>query len=185
MMKTNKLITLLLTLAMLVSMSSFAVFADDETGRDTNETSEITHVKDFSPATGLGIVIGGKYVDQPGDYGPGNIGTIKSGSVYYDGSGTLTLKGVTIEGPQPGEGWCGIEAYGMDLTIILEGTNSITSKYRGIGLVGDNCSLNIKGNDKGNGTLTIEALYTGIYFNGNNGLTISDKATVNSKSTYH
>ena len=123
-------------------------------------------------------------------------------NVYYDGSGTLTLNGATIQGgtstgPAPfGSGIYALcsSKQPVALTIELIGTNTITGNY-GIymeaqqgGMLGANASLLIKnGNESGeSGSLTVNGTSSyGIYIlsgTGNASLNI-ENASVDAKTT--
>lgn len=80
-------------------------------------------------------------------------------NVYYDGDGTLTLKDATINGTNTiGHVGTGIYAEG-DLTIVLEGTNTVTGVQDPNG---DSQSIRVSGNltIQGGGSLTAQGAET-------------------------
>lgn len=80
-------------------------------------------------------------------------------NVYYDGNGTLTLKGATINGTDIiGHVGAGIYAEG-DLTIVLEGTSTVTGVQDPNG---DSQSIRVSGNltIQGDGNLTAQGAGT-------------------------
>ena len=80
-------------------------------------------------------------------------------NVYYDGSGTLTLKDATINGTNTiGHVGAGIYAEG-DLTIVLEGTSTVTGV---VDPYGESQSIRVSGNltIRGGGSLTAQGAET-------------------------
>ena len=80
-------------------------------------------------------------------------------NVYYDGNGTLTLKGATINGTDiTGHVGAGIYAEG-DLTIVLEGSSTVTGVQDPNG---DSQSIRVSGNltIQGGGSLTAQGAET-------------------------
>lgn len=80
-------------------------------------------------------------------------------NVYYDGNGTLTLKGATINGTDiTGHVGAGIYAEG-DLTIVLEGTSTVTGVQDPNG---ESQSIRVSGNltIQGGGSLTAQGAET-------------------------
>lgn len=73
-------------------------------------------------------------------------------NVYYDGNGTLTLKGATINGTSSSTVGAGIYAEG-DLTIVLEGSSTVTGV---VNPYGESQSIRVSGNltIQGGGSLT-------------------------------
>ena len=120
-------------------------------------------------------------------------------NVYYDGNGTLTLNGATIQGGTNtvsapyGSGiyaLCSSNGQSVALTIELIGTNTITGSY-GIyvdaqqgGTVGTNASLLIQ-NSGNDGILEVSGSFYGIFVKsgtGNASVTI-ENASVDAKTT--
>ena len=80
-------------------------------------------------------------------------------NVYYDGSGTLTLKGATINGTNTtGDVGAGIYAEG-DLTIVLEGSSTVTGA---VDSDGESQSIRVSGNltIQGGGSLNAQGAET-------------------------
>lgn len=79
-------------------------------------------------------------------------------NVYYDGSGTLTLKGATINGTSSSTVGAGIYAEG-DLTIVLEGSSTVKGV---VNPYGESQSIRVSGNltIQGGGSLTAQGAET-------------------------
>ncbi len=79
-------------------------------------------------------------------------------NVYYDGNGTLTLKGATINGTSSSTVGAGIYAEG-DLTIVLEGSSTVTGV---VNPYGESQSIRVSGNltIQGGGSLTAQGAET-------------------------
>lgn len=79
-------------------------------------------------------------------------------NVYYDGNGTLTLKGATINGTSSSTVVAGIYAEG-DLTIVLEGSSTVTGV---VNPYGESQSIRVSGNltIQGGGSLTAQGAET-------------------------
>ena len=79
-------------------------------------------------------------------------------NVYYDGNGTLTLKGATINGTSSTTLGAGIYAEG-DLTIVLEGSSTVTGV---VDPYGESQSIRVSGNltIRGGGSLTAQGAET-------------------------
>lgn len=79
-------------------------------------------------------------------------------NVYYDGNGTLTLKGATINGTSSSTVGAGIYAEG-DLTIVLEGSSTVTGV---VNPYGESQSIRVSGNltIQGGGSLTAQGAKT-------------------------
>lgn len=79
-------------------------------------------------------------------------------NVYYDGNGTLTLKGATINGTSSSTVGAGIYAEG-DLTIVLEGSSTVKGV---VNPYGESQSIRVSGNltIQGGGSLTAQGAET-------------------------
>lgn len=79
-------------------------------------------------------------------------------NVYYDGNGTLTLKGATINGTSSSTVGAGIYAEG-DLTIVLEGSSTVKGV---VNPYGESQSIRVSGNltIRGGGSLTAQGAET-------------------------
>lgn len=110
------------------------------------------------------LTVGGTDVLNGGYWTTNADGTLTEASadnynVYYDGSGTLTLKGATINGTNTtGHVGAGIYAEG-DLTIVLEGSSTVTGVQDPNG---DSQSIRVSGNltIQGDGNLTAQGAGT-------------------------
>lgn len=110
------------------------------------------------------LTVGGTDVQSGGYWTTNADGTLTEASadnynVYYDGSGTLTLKGATINGTDIiGHVGAGIYAEG-DLTIVLEGSSTVTGVQDPNG---ESQSIRVSGNltIRGGGSLTAQGAGT-------------------------
>ena len=110
------------------------------------------------------LTVGGTDVLNGGYWTTNADGTLTEASadnynVYYDGNGTLTLKGATINGTNIiGHVGAGIYAEG-DLTIVLEGTSTVTGVQDPNG---ESQSIRVSGNltIQGGGSLTAQGAET-------------------------
>lgn len=110
------------------------------------------------------LTVGGTNVLNGGYWTTNADGTLTEASadnynVYYDGSGTLTLKDATINGTKTtGHVGAGIYAEG-DLTIVLEGSSTVTGVQDPNG---DSQSIRVSGNltIQGGGSLTAQGAET-------------------------
>ena len=110
------------------------------------------------------LTVGGTDVQSGGYWTTNADGTLTEASadnynVYYDGSGTLTLKGATINGTDIiGHVGAGMYAEG-DLTIVLEGSSTVTGVQDPNG---DSQSIRVSGNltIRGGGSLTAQGAGT-------------------------
>lgn len=110
------------------------------------------------------LTVGGTNALNGGYWTTDESGTLTEASadnynVYYDGNGTLTLKGATINGTNIiGHVGAGIYAEG-DLTIVLEGTSTVTGVQDPNG---ESQSIRVSGNltIRGGGSLTAQGAET-------------------------
>ena len=110
------------------------------------------------------LTVGGTNALNGGYWTTDESGTLTEASadnynVYYDGNGTLTLKGATINGTNIiGHVGAGIYAEG-DLTIVLEGTSTVTGVQDPNG---ESQSIRVSGNltIQGGGSLTAQGAET-------------------------
>lgn len=110
------------------------------------------------------LTVGGTNALNGGYWTTDESGTLTEASadnynVYYDGNGTLTLKGATINGTNIiGHVGAGIYAEG-DLTIVLEGTSTVTGVQDPNG---ESQSIRVSGNltIQGDGSLTAQGAET-------------------------
>lgn len=110
------------------------------------------------------LTVGGTNVQSGGYWTTDESGTLTEASadnynVYYDGNGTLTLKGATINGTNIiGHVGAGIYAEG-DLTIVLEGSSTVTGVQDPNG---ESQSIRVSGNltIQGGGSLTAQGAET-------------------------
>ena len=110
------------------------------------------------------LTVGGTDVQSGGYWTTNADGTLTEASadnynVYYDGSGTLTLKGATINGTDIiGHVGAGMYAEG-DLTIVLEGSSTVTGVQDPNG---ESQSIRVSGNltIRGGGSLTAQGAGT-------------------------
>lgn len=109
------------------------------------------------------LTVGGTNVQSGGYWTTNADGTLTEASadnynVYYDGSGTLTLKDANITGDSSTNFGAGIHAEG-DLTIVLEGSSTVTgvvcnNESRGINTLDGNLTI------QGGGSLTARGANT-------------------------
>ena len=170
--RNNRVIALLAGIVLALGLLPAAAFADGETGGGSNSdmplatTTPVGSAKAGSQAYQLWV--GDVQVTE------GNASNILGdGTAVYVGNGskgTLTLKNASINEKHiwNDEGQdANIHAFGIDLTIKLEGTNTVgesgySSAYDGIHVDGDGCSLTFEGE----GSLTATGYYRGIQVNG-------------------